>query len=289
MQLQFWRFSESILRLKCSIPSRPKLLQKNSLQRKCFEAINFVKITKQSLYKTNSLACFLAKRDTPVAATLQRKSFRGIIFVIITKKITKIIVSGNYFVIISARMVLIFRIPDKIRGLMGGSLEDFNLAWSSQSRRAILRILSVFGPLGILENPFATPQTLKLGGALDRRTQSRRLWRSRRRKSSSVPEGAASFPAAVFLARKAVRNFPAASKFARKLFQQGISDSHWATAFSSFLNKCSWKGFRAIQKGLVPVTGPSVPLTGPSVPPTGPRLPLRDLFIEGEGAPEQGP
>ena len=87
------------------VPSQPKLLQKNSLQRKCFEAINFVKITKQSLYKTNSLACFLAKRDTPVAATLKRKSFGGILFVIITKKITKIIVSGNYFVIISARMV----------------------------------------------------------------------------------------------------------------------------------------------------------------------------------------
>ena len=40
-----------------------------------------------------------------MAATLQRKSFSGIIFVIITKKITKIIVSGNYFVIISGRMV----------------------------------------------------------------------------------------------------------------------------------------------------------------------------------------
>ena len=31
---------------------------------------------------------------------------------------------------------------------------------------------------------------------------SRRLWRSRRRKSSSVPEGEANFPAAVFLAGK---------------------------------------------------------------------------------------
>ena len=41
-----------------------------------------------------------------MAATLQRKSFGGIIFVIITKKITKIIVPGNYFVIISARMVV---------------------------------------------------------------------------------------------------------------------------------------------------------------------------------------
>ena len=31
---------------------------------------------------------------------------------------------------------------------------------------------------------------------------SRRLWRSRKRKSSSVPEGAANFPAAIFLAGK---------------------------------------------------------------------------------------
>ena len=41
-----------------------------------------------------------------MAATLQRKSFGGIIFVIITKKITIIIVSGNHFVIILARMVV---------------------------------------------------------------------------------------------------------------------------------------------------------------------------------------
>ena len=87
------------------LPSRPKLLQKNSLQRKCFGAINFVKITKESLYKANSLACFLAKIDTPVAATLQRKSSGGIIFVIITKIITKENVPRNYFVIISASMV----------------------------------------------------------------------------------------------------------------------------------------------------------------------------------------
>ena len=40
-----------------------------------------------------------------MAATLQRKSFDGIIFVIMTKKITKIIVLRNYFVIILARMV----------------------------------------------------------------------------------------------------------------------------------------------------------------------------------------
>ena len=69
------------------------------------QGLYFVEATKQSLCKTNSLACLLAVRDTPVAATLQRESFGGIIFVITTKKITQIIVSGNYFVIISARMV----------------------------------------------------------------------------------------------------------------------------------------------------------------------------------------
>ena len=89
-----------------TLPSQPKLLQKNSLQRKCFGAISFVKITKESLYKANSLACFLANRDKPEAATLQRKCSGGINFVIITKIITKIIVPRNYFVIISARMVL---------------------------------------------------------------------------------------------------------------------------------------------------------------------------------------
>ena len=42
-----------------------------------------------------------------MAATLQRKSFGGIVFVIIPKKITKIIVPRNYFVIILARMVFL--------------------------------------------------------------------------------------------------------------------------------------------------------------------------------------
>ena len=71
-----------------------------------FGAINFVKITKESLYNANSLASFPANRDKPMAATLQSKCSGGINFVIITKIITKIIVPGNYFVIISARMVL---------------------------------------------------------------------------------------------------------------------------------------------------------------------------------------
>ena len=82
------------------------ITKKNSLQRNCFGTINFVKFTKESLYKANSLACFLAKRDTPVAATLQRKSSGGINFVITTKIITKENVPRNYFVIISAGMVM---------------------------------------------------------------------------------------------------------------------------------------------------------------------------------------
>ena len=61
----FWRSSE--------IPSRPRSSQKNSLQRKIFGTIDFVKITKQSLRKANSFACSLANRNKPVAATLQRK------------------------------------------------------------------------------------------------------------------------------------------------------------------------------------------------------------------------
>ena len=75
---------------------------------------------------------------------------------------------------------------------------------------------------------------------------SRRLWRSWRRKSSSVPAGAANFPAAVSLpesaqtlagiafraAGKSGNNFPAASKFAGKPFQQGISDRNSLLEFS---------------------------------------------------------
>ena len=41
-----------------------------------------------------------------MAATLQRKCSGGINFVILTKIITKIFVPRNYFVIISARMVI---------------------------------------------------------------------------------------------------------------------------------------------------------------------------------------
>ena len=76
---------------------------------------------------------------------------------------------------------------------------------------------------------------------------SRRLWRSRRRKSSSVPEGGADFPAAIFLAgkcpnldrdsisrcRKIRELFSSSVEICRKTFQQRISDSH--SLHSSFL------------------------------------------------------
>ena len=83
---------------------------------------------------------------------------------------------------------------------------------------------------------------------------SRRLWWSQRKKSRSVPEGGADFPADIFLAGnaqtlagiafrvagKSANNFPAASKFAGKLFQQGISDSHSLLEFSDSCGKEKW-------------------------------------------------
>ena len=77
----------------------------------------------------------------------------------------------------------------------------------------------------------------------------RRLWRSQRRKSRSVSEGGADFPAAVSLpenaqtsagvasgaAGKSTKNVPAAPNFAGKLFQQGISDSHSLLEFSEMI------------------------------------------------------
>ena len=80
----------------CTIAA--KIITNITFQKNCFGTINFVKITKQSLYKANSFACSLANRDKPVAAALQRECSGGIIFVIITKIITKIIVRRNYFV-----------------------------------------------------------------------------------------------------------------------------------------------------------------------------------------------
>ena len=61
----------------------------------------------------------------------------------------------------------------------------------------------------------------------------------------SLPESAQTLAGIAFRAAgKSVRNFPAASKFARKLFQQGLLDRLTATAFSSFLSRYFW-GVRA--------------------------------------------
>ena len=51
----------------------------------------------------------------------------------------------------------------------------------------------------------------------------------------SLPENAQTLAGIAFLAAgKSVKNCPAASKFAGKLFQQGISDSHSLLEFSEF-------------------------------------------------------
>ena len=83
----------------------------HSLKKSPIATIDFVRIAKQSLHKANSFACSLANRDKPVAATLQRKCSGGTNFAIVTKIITKIIVTRNYFVIISARMVTLANGP----------------------------------------------------------------------------------------------------------------------------------------------------------------------------------
>ena len=51
----------------------------------------------------------------------------------------------------------------------------------------------------------------------------------------SLPENAQTLAGIAFRAAgKSVKNFPAASKFAGKLFQQGISDSHSLLKFSEY-------------------------------------------------------
>ena len=51
----------------------------------------------------------------------------------------------------------------------------------------------------------------------------------------SLPENGQALAGIAFRAAgESVKNFPAASKFARKVFQQGISDSHSLLEFSDF-------------------------------------------------------
>ena len=90
-------------------------------------------------------------------------------------------------------------------------------------------------------------------GSQKKTKNSRRLWRSQKRKSRSIPEGKADFPAKFSLpenvqtlagiafcaAGKSVKNFPAASKVAGELFQQGILDSHSLLEFPDLVG---WEG-----------------------------------------------
>ena len=111
--------------------------------------------------------------------------------------------------------------------------------------------MSEFSPISVKTTCFRQGTKRPFSKTTVSTTLTRRLWRSQRRKSSSVPEGGANFPAAIFLAGKgpnlagiAVRaagklanNFPAASKFAQKLFQQEISDSHSLLELSEMFRK----------------------------------------------------
>ena len=78
-----------------------------------------------------------------MAATLQRKSSGGIIFVIITKIITKENVLRNYFVIISARMVLLGAL---LRGRTTAHMTLIRVLrrfWGSVLRRVLTRGLAM--------------------------------------------------------------------------------------------------------------------------------------------------
>ena len=93
-----------------------------------------------------------------------------------------------------------------------------------------------------------SPELAELTKKSSGQKNSRRLWRSRTRKSSSVPEGAAYFPAAVFLAGKCLNlgrdsisccrtiSEEFSSQQRRNLPENFSSKEFWtATAFSSFL------------------------------------------------------
>ena len=104
--------------------------------------------------------------------------------------------------------------------------------------------------VGVSETVPNYPRPNCLLNASQTQQNSRRLWRSRRRRSSSVPEGGVDFQQPFSLpesartlagiafqaAGKSGNHFPAASKFAGKPFQQGISDSHSLLEFSDKLS-----------------------------------------------------
>ena len=101
----------------------------------------------------------------------------------------------------------------------------------------------------VFRKVFAPHASLVPCDPIENKKTSRRLWRSRRRKSSSVPEGAANFPAAVFLAgkcpnlgrdsiaccRKMRESFSSSVEICRKTLSS--KEFLTATAFSSFLRE----------------------------------------------------
>ena len=99
-------FAAAQLRIE-AIPARPKLLQKNSLQRKCFGAMNFAIITKESLYKAKFLGLVSCKKGPAIGSNITKKIFWWNYFSNNYKDYYKEIVPRNYFVIISARMVVL--------------------------------------------------------------------------------------------------------------------------------------------------------------------------------------
>ena len=82
-----------------------KNYHKKLFTKKMFWRNYICKTYKRITLQSKFLDLFLAKRDTPLAATLQRKSSGGIMYVIITKNVTKEKFPRNCFVIILARMV----------------------------------------------------------------------------------------------------------------------------------------------------------------------------------------
>ena len=113
---------------------------------------------------------------------------------------------ASQFTVCTSRFTRPRDIPAFLLGCPGGASE----------RRPILRRTQEgCGGLGG-ENPAAFPQARPIF-----------------QQPFSLPESAQTLAGIAFRAAgKSVRNFPAASKFARKLFQQGISDSHSLLEFS---------------------------------------------------------
>ena len=92
--------------------------------------------------------------------------------------------------------------PGTSREARGSLTPSQRLAKFVSNLRTLLRSVRLHDPLGVRPTDESAHEgCFSLFSALHQEN-SRSLWRSRRRKSSSVPEGGADFPAAVFLAGK---------------------------------------------------------------------------------------